>query len=155
MTRQLFLTIGAEATRPPATLNKARAAVMNRLKKLAVPTRGFWLDNGSGLSRKTRMTAEQIGRFLQAMTTQKDAPYFIDSLAIAGVDGTMRRRLRNTPLADNVVAKTGTLDGVKAIAGYLTAGSGRRYCFVMLVEDVEAKSSRALLDNILTWVYKQ
>lgn len=153
MTRQLFLTLGAVSKKAPATLAKSRELVKEQLHKMGVPTQDLWIDNGSGLSRMTRMSAEQIGRFLQAMQSSKVGYAFEESLAIAGVDGTMRRRLRGTPLAGKVKAKTGTLDGVKSIAGYLTASSGNQYVFAILVEDVAARRSGALMDKILQWVY--
>lgn len=155
MSRQLFLTLGAEGTQPPATLEKSREVVMNTLRQMGVPTNFLWLDNGSGLSRDARLTAEQIGYFLQVMHQQKEWDLFEKSLAVAGVDGTMKWRLRKTPLVGKVIAKTGSLEGVRTIAGYLTSHSGQLYCFVIMIEDQLAQSSRALMDAILQWIYTQ
>lgn len=155
MSRQLFLTLGAEQLRPPATLQKSRAVVMETLQQMGVSTRLLWLDNGAGLSREARLTAEQMGRFLHAMRHQKEWGLFEKSLAVAGVDGTMRWRLRDTPLAGRVMAKTGSLDGVRTMAGYLTAQSGEIYSFVIMIEDPAVKSARVLIDAILQWIYTQ
>lgn len=155
MTRQLFLTIGAELTRPPATLKKARAIVLNKLSSLGVPTQGLFLDNGSGLSRQSKMTAAQLGKFLLVMQDSRVKPFFEQSLAIVGVDGTLRRRLRNTPLAGNAIGKTGTLKNTKSVAGYLTAQSGKKYAYVMLFNGPRAKAGRPLMDDIMQWLYTQ
>lgn len=155
MTRQLFLTIGAELTQPPATLKKARAIVVNKLQSLGIPTQGLFIDNGSGLSRKSKITAYQLGQFLRVMQDSRVKPFFEQSLAIAGVDGTLRRRLRNTPLAGNAIGKTGTLKHVKSVAGYLTAQSGTKYVYVMLFNGRKAKAGRPLMDDIMQWLYTQ
>lgn len=153
MTRQLFLTIGAELTQPPATLPKARAVVMNRLHKLGIDTTGLFIDNGSGLSRQTRLTAAQLGQFLLAMQTTYARPFFEQSLSIVGVDGTLKRRLKNTPLAGNAIGKTGTLSEAKSLAGYLTAQSGRKFAYVMLFVGKKAKTGRPLMDELMQWIY--
>lgn len=153
MTRQLFLTLGAEQTQPPATLVKSRAVVMNALEKMGIPTHSLFIDNGSGLSRQTRLTAEQLGQFLIAMQHSQARLPFENSLSIAGVDGTLRHRLRNTPLENNAIGKTGTLKNAKSIAGYLTAQSGKKYAYVILLEGNKARNGRPLMDEIMQWVY--
>ncbi len=153
MTRQLFLTMGAELTQPPATLEKSRAVVMNKLKQLGIPMQGLFIDNGSGLSRYTKLSAAQMGAFLIAMQDARVRPFFENSLSIVGVDGTLRRRLRGTPLAGNAIGKTGTLKNAKSVVGYLTAQSGRKYAYVMLFEGKRAKAGRGLMDAVMQWVY--
>lgn len=155
MTRQLFLTIGAELTQAPATLEKSRAVVLNKLHELGVPTQNLLIDNGSGLSRQTQMTAAQLGRFMLAMQDNRVRPFFENSLSIAGVDGTLKRRLKGTPLEGNAIGKTGTLKGVKSLVGYLTAQSGQKYAYAMLFEGRRAKAGRPLMDELLQWLYTQ
>lgn len=155
MTRQLFLTIGAELTQPPATLPKARAIVLNKLQALGIKTHGLFIDNGSGLSRKSKITAKQLGQFLLSMQDPRVKLFFEQSLAIVGVDGTLRRRLRNTPVAGNAIGKTGTLKNAKSVAGYLTAQSGKKYAYVMLFNGPKARAGRPLMDNIMQWLYQQ
>ncbi len=155
MTRQLFLTLGAELTRPPATLSKARAVVLHRLKKMGIDTKHLYIENGSGLSRTTRITAKQMGQFLLAMQDPRVAAMFEQSLSVAGVDGTLKQRLKNTPLAGNAIGKTGTLNEVKSLVGYLSAQSGRKYAYVILLEGSRAKAGRPLMDELLQWIYRQ
>lgn len=155
MTRQLFLTVGAELTRPPATLSKARAVTLNRLRKMGIDTDGLYIDNGSGLSRTTRISAAQMGQFLLTMQDPRIRHYYEQSLAVVGVDGTLKRRLRNTPLAGNAIGKSGAIKNVKSFVGYVTAKSGRKYAYVMLFEGKRAKTGRPLMDELLQWIYKQ
>ncbi len=155
MTRQLFLTIGAEKMRPPANLAKSRAVVLQQLKQLGLDTRQLFIDNGSGLSRTASISARQLGQFLLAMQAT-DARYtFENSLSVAGVDGTLRYRLKNTPLAGNVIGKSGTLKQVKSLAGYVYSQSGKKYVYVMLLAGENARSGGQLMDNILQWIYEQ
>lgn len=154
MTRQLFLTIGAELTRPPATLSKARAVVLHRLQQMGIDPHRLYIDNGSGLSRTTRISAEQMGQFLLAMQDPRVRFHFEQSLSVVGVDGTLRHRLKNTPLAGNAIGKSGTLKHVKSLVGYVTAASGRKYAYVMLFSGKKSKAGRPLMDELLKWIYR-
>ncbi len=155
MTRQLFLTIGAEQIEPPASLEKSRQVVMQQFKHFGIDTHNFFIDNGSGLSRSASISAKQLGQFLLAMHRSRASQTFEQSLSIAGVDGTLRYRLKDTPLAGNAIGKSGTLKQVKSLAGYLYAHSGKKYIYVMLFEGENARSGRPLMDNILQWIYTQ
>ncbi|MBS9781552.1 MAG: D-alanyl-D-alanine carboxypeptidase/D-alanyl-D-alanine-endopeptidase, partial [Gammaproteobacteria bacterium] len=155
MTRQLFLTIGAEKMQAPATLDKSRQVVKQQLNQLGVDTQDLFVDNGSGLSRMASISAKQLGQFLLAMHRSPASHTFEQSLSVAGVDGTLRKRLRNTPLAGNIIGKSGTLKKVKSLAGYMHSQSGKKYIYVMLFEGKNARAGRLLMDNILQWVYTQ
>lgn len=153
MTRQLFLTLGAELTAPPATVEKSRQVIDNKLAELGIDNGGLYLDNGAGLSRDTQVTARQTGELLMLMQDPRIVDYFEESLAVMGVDGTLRRRLRGTPLEGNAIGKTGTLKNARALAGYLTAESGVKYAYVMLFEGRHAAAGRQLQDDIMQWIY--
>ncbi len=153
MTRQLFLTIGAQMSQPPANLEKSRSIVFSTLKALRINTAGIKLDNGAGLSRVTRISAKQLASYLKSISKTNVSQYFKNSLSIAGVDGTLRKRLRNTPLQGNAIGKTGTLKNAKAVAGYLTNINGEKYVFAMLFQGNKATQGRILQDQILEWVY--
>lgn len=156
MTRQLFLSLGAKATQPPASLAKSRAVVMNQLQRLGLDTQHLFIDNGSGLSRQSRISAKQLGDFLIAMQVDADlGAVFEQSLAVTGVDGTLRHRLKNTPLAGNAKGKTGTIKRVKSLAGYMHSQRGVKYVYVVLLEGTNASAGRPLMDNLLQWLYKQ
>jgi len=153
MARQLFLTIGAEILAPPATLDKSRWAVIDKLREIGLSVNNLFIDNGSGLSRKTHISAEQFGQFLLFMHHSKAAPYFKRSLSIVGVDGTLKQRLKGTPLAGNAIGKSGALNNAKSIAGYLSAKNGRLYAYVILLEGKRARTGRPLMDEIMKWIY--
>ncbi|MPV85934.1 D-alanyl-D-alanine carboxypeptidase/D-alanyl-D-alanine endopeptidase [Ostreibacterium oceani] len=155
MTRQLFLTLGAELTQPPGTLEKARAVVKNQLQRMGIDTAGLYMDNGSGLSRDSRISARQMGEFLVGIAQTNVAPVFFESLSIVGVDGTLRRRLKNTPIANNAIGKSGTLRDARAVVGYLTAKTGRQYAYVMLFSGASSPQSRPLMDGMMQWLYEQ
>lgn len=123
-----------------------------RLVSLGVPQAGLVLRDGSGLSRKNRLTAGALAALLIAMERGPRKKLFRDSLAVGGVDGTLRRRFRRLPEGVKVEAKTGTLRDTSALSGYLTL-PGRRapIVFAMLMNDVPG--ARSLQEKILALLY--
>ncbi|MBA2501581.1 MAG: D-alanyl-D-alanine carboxypeptidase/D-alanyl-D-alanine-endopeptidase [Pyrinomonadaceae bacterium] len=91
--------------------------------------------DGSGLSRGNLITADATVRLLTYMSRHAHANVFRDTMPIAGVDGTLRARMKGTPAAGNVRAKTGTLSGVTSLSGYVTSASGERLVFALLVNN--------------------
>ncbi|SAK52798.1 D-alanyl-D-alanine carboxypeptidase/D-alanyl-D-alanine-endopeptidase [Caballeronia catudaia] len=154
MARNLFLTIGASQAKPPATTAKSAAAIQSFLKRSALPMNGLALDNGSGLSRDEHITATSLADLLQAANASPVAQVFVESLPIAGVDGTMRNRLTNAGALGNAHIKTGTLRDVRAIAGYVGAANGESYVVVSFINDPRAEAARAAHDALLEWVYE-
>jgi len=113
-------------------------AVPKALEALGVPTAGCVFDDGCGLSRSDRMTAETLVRILVVMARRPRSDIWMDSLAVAGdTMGTLRNRMKNKKNLDGrLFAKTGLINGVKALSGYVKADSGRLIAFSMLVNDV-------------------
>jgi serine-type D-Ala-D-Ala carboxypeptidase/endopeptidase (penicillin-binding protein 4) len=95
------------------------------------------IDNGSGLSRSTHITVLQMAKILSAAYHSRFAPEYLASFPLAGMDGTLRSRMKNSP-AGAIRLKTGHLDGVSGVAGYVTASSGKTFVFVSLVNSVRA-----------------
>jgi len=112
------------------------------------------LDNGCGLSREEHVSALSLASLLQAANASPVAQPFIDSLPVAGVDGTMRNRLTNASVGGNAHIKTGTLRDVRAIAGYVAAQTGETWIVVSLINDPHAEAAREAHDALLEWVYK-
>jgi serine-type D-Ala-D-Ala carboxypeptidase/endopeptidase (penicillin-binding protein 4) len=137
MARHLLLTLGAERSGSPATLEKGRAAISEWGGAQGLDLQGVDMDNGSGLSRSTHISALQLARILSTAYRSRFAPEFLASLPLAGVDGTLRRRMKSSP-AGAVRLKTGHIDGVSAIAGFVTADSGKPYVLVSMVNDSRA-----------------
>ena len=157
MTRQLFLTIGAEKIGAPGTLDKSREVISSWLNKKGFQTEDSFFDNGSGLSRKSVLSTKLLSDVLTDAANHLDGKEFIESLAIAGVDGTMRNRFRNHPAQGQIFIKTGTLNGVRAIAGYVNSQSGNQYTVATIQQHpgIGNGRGRAIQNAILDWAYQQ
>jgi len=153
MARQLFLTIGAEGGRHPARTEDADAAVRTWLAERELRFAELVLDNGSGLSRRERISADSLARLLAAAWRSPVMPELMASLPLVAVDGTMKKRLKNDGVAGQAHIKTGTLEGVKAIAGYVLDRNGRQQIIVFLVNHANAQSAQSAQDALLAWVY--
>jgi len=153
MARQLFLTIGAERGAPPARAEEAVRAIREWIaaKKIRAPE--LVLENGSGLSRLERISAQHLGQLLQAAWRSPVMPEFVSSLPIVAADGTMKKRLHGERVAGNAHIKTGLLADARAIAGYVLDRDGRRYVVVMIVNHPKAHEAEAAVDALLEWVY--
>jgi len=112
------------------------------------------IENGSGLSRTARISAAHIGDLLVDAYRSPFRNVFMKSLAVAGVDGTMRGRLKHTQVQGRGFFKTGTLRDVRSIAGYVKAANGKTYVMAVLQNDPRARK-RALRahDKLIEWVY--
>ncbi|MGN6086734.1 D-alanyl-D-alanine carboxypeptidase/D-alanyl-D-alanine endopeptidase [Trinickia sp.] len=154
MARNLFLTIGAVVDKPPATPAKSAEVIERFLHTQGLAMPGLTLANGSGLSREEHVSARSLADLLQNANASPVAQVFVASLPIAGVDGTMRNRLRNEPVLGNAHIKTGTLNDVRAIAGYVAADNGQSYVVVSLINAPRAEQARAAHDALLEWVYR-
>jgi D-alanyl-D-alanine carboxypeptidase/D-alanyl-D-alanine-endopeptidase (penicillin-binding protein 4) len=154
MARQLLLTLGSETFAAPANPETGTAAVRAWLQGRGIDAPDLMMDNGSGLSRDGRISAITMGRVLLAAYNSPTMPEFIASLPLAGNDGTMRKRLRDKPVAGRAHIKTGSLDGVRAIAGYVMAASGKWYALACMVNHPNAGAAREPLDLLVQWIYE-
>ncbi len=156
MSRMLLLTVGAERFGAPGTVANGRAAVEEWLARSGIEAKELVLDNGAGLSRSARVSADTLDRLLRRAYSGHVMPEFVASLAISGVDGTLWRRFGRSPLAGRAHLKTGSLNDVSGVGGYVLAQSGRRYSVVLLVNHREAHrgSGKAIQDALLEWVYQ-
>ena len=162
MAQQLFLTLGAQARTnaagviaapSPATGEQARAALRQWwTARVGASTAMPDVDNGSGLSRDARASAAGLARMLQVAWATPVMPELLASLPIAGIDGTLRRsRLGSGPSAGRAHLKTGSLQGVQALAGFVHADNGQRYVLVALVNHPNAAAARPALDALVEW----
>ena len=154
MARQLFLTLGALGEGAPGTLDKARNVVRQWLAQKGMALPELAIDNGSGLSRIERISARGMGELLLAAFRSPVMPELMASLPVVAADGTMRRRLSNADVAGQAHIKTGTLSGVRAIAGYVLDARGRRVVVVFMVNHANAGNAQAAQDALLRWVYR-
>ena len=153
MARHLLLTLGAEQFGPPATVEKGRRAAEEALARLGLSFPELDIGNGAGLARETRISARSLVRVLLAA---EDGPYgseFESSLSLVGLDGTLRRRFRKDEFAGHMHLKSGTLNGVRAVAGYVRAPSGRAFA-VAVIQNHSGWGDEAQ-EALLRWVYGQ
>jgi D-alanyl-D-alanine carboxypeptidase/D-alanyl-D-alanine-endopeptidase (penicillin-binding protein 4) len=150
MAQQLFLTLALQRQPgQPATAEAARAVLRDWLTaRVGELPPGLHLDNGSGLSRETRLSAALLVRLLQLAWSSPTMPELLNSLPINGLDGTMRRS-RATPGRAHL--KTGSLRDVVGLAGYVLSDSGRRYVLVAIVNHPNANATRPALDALVQW----
>jgi len=149
---ECLLLRSAVARRGPGTYAAATAVGQEVLTGVyGLEADQFTIADGSGLSRNNRLSAAAAATLLERLATRPDAPMLIDSLPIAAVDGTLAKRL--THLRGRVRAKTGTLDGVVALAGYITDEQGRPIiAMAVLCNQVRGGNWRArpIIDALVT-----
>ena len=149
----LVKSVGASVSGPPGTFEKGLAAERAFLAgEVGVDTTAQRLADGSGVSRYNLVTARQIVQLLDYMTTRDDLfPAYLDALPVAGVDGTLETRMRGTSAEGRARAKTGTLNGVTSLSGYVDASNGERLAFSMLIEFYTGSSAprRAVQDSVV------
>ena len=155
MARQLLLQTAAEVTKLPATQERARNTMVSWLRHRNLNFSELYIDNGSGLSRVERISALHLAQVLRDASKSTLASLLRDSLPVVGVDGTMKSRLVRDAVAGNAFIKTGSLTGVRAIAGFVKAASGRDLAVVVLINGPRAESSQGLQDQILKWAYQE
>lgn len=157
ITRLLFLELGAVAGAPaerrgsenPSTLLAAHAEVRRWLQDHRIDASGLVLDNGSGLSRSERISPLQLASMLRVAFSDRQAPDLLASLPVAGVDGTMRRRLNDSPAAGVARLKSGTLKNVTALAGIVVDPQGRPWAVAVMVNHANAARARPALDALI------
>ena len=110
------------------------------------------IENGSGLSRRERISAGSLNKLLLDAWKSPVMPEFLASLPIVGIDGTMKKRLNGSDATGRAHIKTGTLDGVKTGAGYALDAQGRRYAVSFLINHPRAQAGSAAIDALLLWV---
>jgi len=155
MARTLLLTLGAERGRRPATVTSSEAVAKGALVKQGLDMPELIIDNGAGLSRDARVSADSLASMLTVAWNSPLMPEYISSFAIAGVDGTVRRRLKGDGTQGMAHLKTGSLRDVRAIAGYVLGASGKRYVVVSIVNHEQAGAVRAFDDALIAWLAEQ
>lgn len=151
--RQLLATLGRESGASLDMVAGGAEAVRALLAADGIATAGLVIENGSGLSRIERVSARTLAEVLLAAWRRPFMPEFIAALPIAGADGTARGRLYDSPARGYAHIKTGSINGVKSLAGYVLDRNGRRHAVVMMVNHAEAGSSQAAQDALLEWVW--
>ncbi|MEP0848117.1 MAG: D-alanyl-D-alanine carboxypeptidase/D-alanyl-D-alanine-endopeptidase [Phycisphaerae bacterium] len=124
---------GGRPSGVPGSWSGGAAVIERTLQTLGVSTDGAVFRDGSGLSHRNQVTAAQIAALLRVMPGRPHGETFIDSLADAGEEGTLRRQFSSPRFRDRLIAKTGTIRGVRALAGYVNRPDGVRLAFALLL----------------------
>jgi len=157
----MLLQIGAERALRPAGeprrpgLAVAREAVVGWLAGEGLRFPELVIDNGAGLSRAERIAPASLAALLRHVAARDWGGLLRESLPRVGQDGTMRHRLVGEAVAGRAWIKTGSLDEVRSIAGYVDTASGRRVVAVLLVNGPAAAASAVVQDRLLRWVHAQ
>ncbi len=157
LTRLTYLRLGAKvATEGEPTLDAAARSVHDWFVTKGIPTEGLVMDNGSGLSRSERITAQQLAMVLATAYNGPNAPELLTSLPVAGVDGTLSRRLQGTAGEGRARLKTGTLRNVVGLAGFVLDQQDRTWVVVALLNHDNAPAKgKPVLDSVIEWVAGQ
>jgi serine-type D-Ala-D-Ala carboxypeptidase/endopeptidase (penicillin-binding protein 4) len=155
MARQLLLTLAAEKQPLPATEAKGAFTVNQVLNKNGLNFDELVIENGSGLSRVARISAQHLGLMLLSAYRSPVMSELISSMPILGLDGTVKTRLIDQPVQGRAHLKTGSIDAVSAIAGYVLDRKNRRFVVVMLVNHTKSAMSKSAQDALITWIHHQ
>ncbi|MDP3678714.1 MAG: D-alanyl-D-alanine carboxypeptidase/D-alanyl-D-alanine-endopeptidase, partial [Methylotenera sp.] len=155
MARQLLLTMAVESSGTPATDAKGSEAVRSWLASKGLRFDELVIENGSGLSHIARISAEHLGQMLVSAYHGAVMPELMASMPILSKDGTVIGRLKDSLSNGRVHLKTGSLNGVNAIAGYVLDANGHRHVLVMVVNHANAAASKNAQDALIEWVHQQ
>jgi D-alanyl-D-alanine carboxypeptidase/D-alanyl-D-alanine-endopeptidase (penicillin-binding protein 4) len=157
MARQILHTLSAEVLGAPGSEDGGRKVVRDWLEENGLEFSELAFENGAGLSRDARISARDLGTMLRFAWRQPYMPEYLSSLSLSGLDGTLSRRFRDRTLAGKAHLKTGSMDDVTAIAGYLQSRSGRRFAVVALQNEknVHRGPGEELQEALLRWLYEQ
>ncbi len=141
---QLLKTLGAELRGAPGTWASGIDAAEEFLAEAGIPRGSYVMKNGSGLNDANRFSPRQTVTLLRAMWRRFPlAPEFLASLPVAGRDGTIRWRMDGTEAAGRLRAKTGTLENVTSLSGYVETATQEKLAFAIFVNDFAGRASRA------------
>ncbi len=156
MARHLLYTLSAELHGAPGTEAGGVEAIADWLGERGFESCCTAIQNGAGLSRDTRMSAGDLVRLLEYAWQQPYMPEYLSSLSVSGADGTLRRRFDDPALAGQAHLKSGSLDHVAALAGFLQSKSGRRFALAVIVnhENAHRGPGDEIQEALLRWLYE-
>ena len=176
MARQVMLTMALEKIGRPSNTNNSMKVIKDWLLSHQLNMSELVIENGSGLSRIERISSKNLNQVLLLGLNSSSKDYFLESLPIAGFDGTMKHRLLDklrkyipnkkemANLEKNIVdfpsglkkygayIKTGSLVDVRSISGYVVSRSGNVYAVTSLINDPNARNGRVIHDTVLSWL---
>lgn len=155
MARQLLLTMAAEKVGLPGTEDNGMLAINRWLASMGLNFNELVIENGSGLSRIERISAEHMGALLVHAYYSPVMAELMGSLPVLAVDGTMLRRMKDSDAQGRAHLKTGSINGVFSLAGYMLGKNGQRYVVVFMINNPKAPLTKPAQDALLEWIYSQ
>jgi D-alanyl-D-alanine carboxypeptidase/D-alanyl-D-alanine-endopeptidase (penicillin-binding protein 4) len=140
---------------PSANITRSTAAMRQWLKTQQLQFPELVLENGAGLSRKERISAQHLAELLLHAARSRFSAELEASLPILGMDGSVKKRLKDSESAGYAHLKTGTLEGVKSLAGYVKAHSGKQWIVVFIVNHSNAALAQPAQDALVEWLQKE
>lgn len=153
MARQLFLTLGT-VDGSTASISRSSTTVQQWLEKKQLQFPELVLENGAGLSRTERISARHLAFILNRAALSPYSAELEASLPILGMDGTVKKRFKDHEIAGHAHLKTGSLEGVKSLAGYLHASNGKQWIIVFIINHPNAKYGQPAQDALIEWLEK-
>lgn len=148
--RAMGETLGSSEDPKKNSLEKGIAVVEKFLSEIGISPESVLMHDGSGLSRHDLVTPEAITRLYAYMKKSRFADSWYESLTIAGIDGTLKERFKGTLAEKNVRGKTGTINQVSALSGYVTTLSGERLAFSIIINNLpDVKLRVSTIDEIV------
>lgn len=146
----MFYQLAASKGNRPATATDAKKVIQAKIRKMGLDPSHYRIADGSGLSLYNYVSAELIVNFLKyAYKNGNIYNHIYPALPIAGVDGTLKKRMRGAFTQGNVHAKTGTLTGISSLAGYCKAANGHQLCFCIINQGVmHGKNGKAFQNKV-------
>ena len=135
-----------------ASIARSTLAVQHWLGKQQLRFPELVLENGAGLSRKERISAQHLADLLQLATHSRFAAELEASLPILGIDGSVKKRFKGKSIAGYAHLKTGTLEGVKSLAGYVQSHSGKQWIVVFIINHPHAAAGQDAQDALIEWL---
>jgi D-alanyl-D-alanine carboxypeptidase/D-alanyl-D-alanine-endopeptidase (penicillin-binding protein 4) len=151
--RHIFLTLSLQPNKT-ADITASRLNINDWARQRGFNTKGFFIDNGSGLSRDGRIPASLISAILNAAWVDASMPEFVSSFSIPGVDGTLETRFTHSPVNAKAHLKTGYLESVRSIAGYLHLSNGHTLSIVFIMNGDTLTKNPETLEHIVESLYE-
>ena len=154
MARQVFLTLGSKQKKSAITASDAEQEIKYWLETIGVPKSDVTIDNGSGLSRTSRISVKNIAKILERAWQSPLMPEFVSSLPLLATDGTLRKRMINSHLVGMGHLKTGYIKNVRTIAGFLRNKNNQTVMLVFFINHPEAKKSWPAHEELLKLLFR-
>lgn len=138
----------------PASIARSMAEIQQWLSTQQLQFPELVLENGAGLSRRERISAQHLAELLRLAANSPFNAELEASLPILGMDGTVKKRFKDSGIAGYAHLKTGSLEGVKSIAGYVKARSGKQWVVVFIVNHPNAALAQPAQDALIEWLQK-